>query len=284
MENLWIIYVVIYALSKGIREGIKKSATAKSPSEEILFFYTLIGLIMVLPFSAQAFCLAPEYIFRIFVKSLVCCVAFACAIGAIKNMSVSLYGITDLSRMVFSTLLGVFLLGESFTLPKCVGITLVIIGLLLANRKKSAASQGVDGKTLTLVLVNCFLNAVSGIMDKVYMRDFAPGQMQFWFMLFMTVIYGTYFAVKKADISLPRALRNWRIPLMSLSLVAGDRLLFEANASPYSEVTVMTVIKQSSVIVSVLCGWLFFHEKNIPYKLMCASIVLSGIFVTLFVK
>lgn len=284
MENLWIVYIVIYALSKGVREGIKKSATSISPSEEILFFYTLIGFIMILPFSHGALSLAPKHILLVFIKSLVCCVAYACAIGAIKKMSVSLYGITDLSRMVFSTLLGVFLLGESFTLPKGIGITLVIVGLLLANLKKSTSSRGIDGKTLLLVLGNCFLNATSGIMDKVYMKDFSPSQMQFWFMLFMTVIYGIFFAVKKADISPSRALGNWRISLMSLSLVAGDRLLFVANASPYSEVTVMTVIKQSSVIISVLTGWLFFHEKNIPYKLLCAAIVLTGIFVTLFVK
>lgn len=284
MENIWIIYILIYAMAKGVREGIKKSATTKSPSEEILFFYTLIGFIMILPFSPGALSLAPKYIFWIFVKSLVCCVAFACAICAIKNMSLSLFGITDLSRMVFSTLLSVFILGESFTLPKGIGIGLVITGLLLANLKKTASSKGVDVKSLVLVLVSCFLNATSGIMDKVYMRDFAPAQMQFWFMLFMTVIYGMFFAVKKADISLSRAVRNWRIPLMSLSLVVGDRLLFAANASPYSEVTVMTVIKQSSVIVSVLCGWLFFREKNIPYKLMCAAIVLSGVLVTVLVK
>ena len=38
---------------------------------------------------------------------------------------------------------------------------------------------------------------------------------------------------------------------MSLSLIIGDKLLFEANANPASEVTLMTLIKQSSVIVTV---------------------------------
>lgn len=44
----------------------------------------------------------------------------------------------------------------------------------------------------------------------------------------------------------------------------------------------MTVIKQSSVIVTVLTGWLVFKEKHILYKLMCTLIVLAGIFVTLW--
>ena len=68
---------------------------------------------------------------------------------------------------------------------------------------------------------------------------------------------------------------------MSVSLIVGDKLLFEANANPASEVTVMTIIKQSAVIVTVLTGWLIFKEKHILYKMMCAGIVLSGIFIAL---
>ena len=39
--------------------------------------------------------------------------------------------------------------------------------------------------------------------------------------------------------------------------------------------------KQSSVVVTVLIGWLIYKEKDILYKLMCTGIVLSGIFVAL---
>lgn len=107
-------------------------------------------------------------------------------------------------------------------------------------------------------------------------------ELQFWFMLFMTVIYGGIILIRREKISVKSIKTNYWIPLMSLSLVAGDKMLFEANASPSSEVTLMTVIKQSSVVVTVLIGWLVFKEKHIIYKLMCTAIVLSGIFVALF--
>ena len=57
--------------------------------------------------------------------------------------------------------------------------------------------------------------------------------------------------------------------------------MFEANKNSLSEVTLMTVIKQSSVIVSVLTGYFVFKEKDILYKLLCTMVVLSGIFVAL---
>ena len=282
MKNLWIIFIFIYSFLKGSREGMKKAALRKSSSSEILFFYTLIGFILTIPFSKDAFSLAPIYIFYVFLKSAVVCTAWIFAFIAIDKMSVSLYGITDLSRMVFSTLLGVIVLGESFTLPKAIGVVLVITGLMLANLKKtSSGTKEITLPVLIAVLMNCFLNAVSGTMDKVLMKYMLSSQLQFWFMLFTTVIYGVILLVRREKISIKTLKTNYWVPLMSISLIIGDRLLFEANKSPLSEVTVMTVIKQSSVIVTVLTGWLVFKEKHILYKMMCTLIVLSGIFIAL---
>ena len=280
-DSLWIIFIFIYALLKGSREGMKKAALKKSSSNEILFFYTLTGLIMTLPFSSSAFNLKADLIFFIFIKAAVVCSAWLCAFAALKKMSVSLYGIMDLSRMVFSTFLGVFVLGEVFTLKKAIGVILVTLGLLLVNLKKNTETKGMTLVTLTAALLNCFLNAVSGTMDKVLMQYMNSSQLQFWFMLFMTLIYGIILLIKKEKVYISHLKSNYWIIIMSLSLIIGDKLLFEANASPLSEVTVMTIIKQSSVLVTVLTGWIFFKEKHILYKLFCTAIILSGIFVAL---
>lgn len=281
MKNIWILFIIIYSLLKGSREGMKKAALKKSSSNEILFFYTLVGLVLVLPFSAEAFTLAPIYIFYSFIKALVVCTAWIFAFSALKNMSVSLYGIMDLSRMVFSTALGVFVLGEAFTAKKAIGVALVITGLLLANLKKSATGSTMTFSVLVAALMNCFLNAVSGTMDKVLMQHMESSQLQFWFMFFMTLIYAAVLLIRREKISVKCLKTNFWIPLMSISLIIGDKFLFEANANPNSEVTLMTVIKQSSVLITVLTGWLVFKEKHILYKLMCTGIVLCGIFIAL---
>ena len=54
MENLWIIFIFIYAFLKGSREGMKKAALKKSSSNEILFFYTLVGFLITAPFAVDA--------------------------------------------------------------------------------------------------------------------------------------------------------------------------------------------------------------------------------------
>ena len=281
MNNLWILFIIIYALLKGSREGMKKAALKKSSSNEILFFYTFLGWLFTLPFSYDAFSLAPVYIFYVFIKAAVVCIAWLCAFSALRKMSVSLYGIMDLSRMVFSTLLAIVFLNEKLTINKTIGMILVITGLLLVNLKKNTDTKGITFPVLVAALANCFFNAVSGTLDKVLMRDMNSSQLQFWFMLFSALIYGIILFIKKEKISVKTLKTNYWIPLLSLSLIIGDRLLFEANANPESQITLMTVIKQSSVIVTTLTGWLIFKEKHILYKLMCSLIVLSGIFVAL---
>lgn len=279
MDTTWIVFTAIFALLKGSREGMKKAALKKNSSNEILFFYTLIGWIFTLPYWKTAFQLEPLFVFLAFLKSAVVCTAFLFAFRALKKMSVSLYGIMDLSRMIFSTLLGVFVLGESMTIPKLAGILLVITGLLLANLKKDSDTKGVTLSATISALLNCFFNALSGTMDKLLMGHMESSQLQFWFMFFMTVIYGVILLICKEKISIKTVKTNIWIPLMSLSLVIGDKFLFEANAHPQSQVTIMTIIKQSSVLITVFTGWLVFHEKHILYKLLCASIVIAGILV-----
>ena len=281
MENLWILFIFAFGILKGAREGMKKAALKKSGSDEILFFYTLIGFIFTLPSIKSALQTEYIFVFYAFLKALAVGVAWICAFAALKRISVSLYGIMDLSRMIFSVLLGVFVLNETLTYKKVTGIALVLLGLFLLNLKRNAETRKITFFVLIMALMNSFFNAVSGTMDKVLMQYMKSEQLQFWFMLFLTLIYGLIILIKKEKISLKTLKTNYWIPIMSISLIIGDRLLFEANASAQSQVTVMTVIKQCSVVVTVLIGRLAFKEKNLAYKLMCTTVVLGGIFVAI---
>ena len=281
MENYWILFVFIYAFLKGGRECMKKAALKNSGSYEILFFYTFIGFLFTLPYFKSALSLDKIEIFYIFIKSSVCCIAWVFSLAALKRMSVSLYSVMDLSRMIFSTLLGVIWLKEDFSFSKAIGMLLVILGLFLVNVKKGRFSSNATLFSIIAVLLNCFFNAVSGTLDKILTKSIAPDALQFWFMFFMSAIYAATLIIRKEKISLKSVGTNYWIPLMSISLVAGDLILFKANAHPQSQVTLMTLIKQSSVIVSVLSGWLVFKEKNILYKLLCTTIVMIGILIPL---
>ena len=276
----WVWLVLVFGVLRGVRELMKKKAIEKSSMMDVLFFYTLISFLLVVPDAKNAMGLTPVQLSLTAVKAFVIFIAWMCGFYALERMPVSLYGVLDLSRMLFSTLLGVIFVGETMALPQIIGLILVSSGLVLLKAKKKKSplqEENVSGKLLLMALCCCLLNSVSGTMDKILMRDMLSSQLQFWYMFFLVIWYGLFMLVKKIPFRWKQSLKNPWIWLLSILFVIGDRALFVANSMEGSRITVMTLIKQSGCIVTIVGGRIFFHEKNTMYKLICAGIILAGI-------
>lgn len=278
-----MLLVLFYGVSKGAREIVKKKSLQKNTVLEVLFYYTLISFLMVVPDVGNAVGINWEQAGWIAVKSFVIFIAWICSFKAIEHLSISFYGILDLSRVLFATLLGVLVLGESLNAYQRVGLVLVLLGLLLLKRRKKVpegkqiAVERVEMKFVLMALLSCILNAVSGLMDKLLMKDITSSQLQFWYMLFLVLYYALYILVTRTKMNWKTLVKNYWVYVLSLLFVLADRALFIANGDPDSRVTIMTLIKQSGCVVTILAGKFVFHEKNIAHKLICATIIVAGI-------
>ncbi|HPU63982.1 MAG TPA: EamA family transporter, partial [Mobilitalea sp.] len=182
----------------------------------------------------------------------------------------------------FSTLLGVAVLKEVLSVYQMAGLALVCLGLFMLNRTRKMSSnkaESVETVYVVLAILSCFLNALSGLMDKILMKSVTSSQLQFWYMLFLLLFYMLYILIAKTKIRWKSAFKNGWIWLMSFLFIIADRALFIANGMEGSKVTVMTLIKQSGCLVTILAGKFLFKEKNIAYKLLCAAVILTGIMI-----
>lgn len=298
---LWVWLTLLYGVIKGTREIIKKKSMEKNSVLEVLFVYTLLSFLMVVPGAPQVGGVPWQDMIWIAVKSFVIFVAWIFSFKAIKKMPISLYGLLDLSRVIFSTLMGVIFLKEGMTFWQTIGLLLVCAGLLLyryrtgekrIGRKRSAKgellktepTEKVEFKIVCFALLSCLLNGVSGTMDKVLMQRMSSTQLQFWYMLFLVLFYLAYILVTRTKIRLVSALKNYWIWILSFIFVVGDKALFIANQSPDSKVTIMTLLKQAGCIVTILAGKFIFKEKNIGYKLFCAGVIIAGIVLSVAMK
>lgn len=277
----WMLLVLFYGILKGTREIIKKKALQNSTVMEVLFFYTFLAFLFVLPQAKDAGGLEPKYYFYIGLKSFLIFLAWICSFKAISRMPISLYGVLDLSRVLFATLLGVLVLHETLSGGGIAGLLLVSAGLLMLKCKPDAI--GKEKETIQPVYVffafgSCMLNAVSGLMDKLLMKNMNSSQLQFWYMLFLLLCYTGYLVVTRTRIRRSVWKNGW-IWLLAILFVVADKALFIANGMEQSRITVMTLLKQSGCIVTIMAGKFIFQEKNIGYKLFCASVVLAGIVV-----
>lgn len=278
---MWMLLVLLYGVIKGVREVVKKMALTKSSVMEVLFFYTLLAFLFVVPDAGNAMGLQTKYYFYIALKSFVIFLAWIFSFKAIDKMPISIYGILDLSRVLFATLLGVFVLQEILSVYQIAGLFLVSAGLILlkyrpGTKKKEAWKEDVQVVYVVSAFASCMLNALSGLMDKLLMKSINSSQLQFWYMLFLLLYYGIYLLVTRTRIS-KNVWKNGWIWLLSILFVIADRALFIANGMEGSRVTVMTLIKQSGCVVTILAGKFIFKEKNIGYKFFCAAVIVAGI-------
>ena len=225
----------------------------------------------------------PKMFFLVAIKSFIIFVAWIGTFTSVKKMPVSLYGVVDMSRVLFSTLFGVVFLHEALTFKGVIGLLLVIAGLYLVNRRKGNKTEDYSYKYVWITIGTCALNAMSAIFDKYLMStgEISSSQLQFWFMLFLSVFYLMYILFSGRKLDVKTCIKHPGIYILSLLLVVGDKLLFIANADPASKVTVMTLIKQSSVLVTIAAGRVIYKEKNTLYKAVCAVIIITGILIAI---
>lgn len=290
---LWILLVLLYGILKGAREILKKKALEKNSTIEVLFMYTLLSFLIVLPDAGNAMGLAARFYFYIAVKSFVIFLAWIFSFKAIKKMPISLYGVLDLSRVMFAMLLGVIVLHEVLSKHQIVGLFFVSAGLLLLKYRPGSlrrvttgrAAETAGGEThvrvvyVVMAFAACVLNALSGLLDKILMREISSAQLQFWYMLFLVLFYLAYILITRTPVSVKSVIRNQWVWMLSILFVIADRALFVANGIPDSRITVMTLLKQAGCVVTILAGRYLFKEKETTHKMICATIIIAGIVV-----
>ena len=292
----WMLLVLFYGVLKGIREIVKKMALKKNSVIEVLFFYTFLAFLFVLPQAKDAGGLEAKAYIAIAAKAFCVFLAWIFSFRAINKMPLSLYGVLDLSRVLFATLLGVVVLNESLGMMQTFGLIFVSTGLLLLKyhppflyrlfvkeentitdeSKKQVTNDSVKPIYIFFAFFSCMMNALSGLLDKILMQDMNSSQLQFRYMLFMVSYYAIYMLVTRTKLSRDVWKNGW-IWLLSILFVAADKALFIANGMADSRVTIMTLLKQSGCVVAILAGKYIFKEKNTGYKLFCAVIIVIGI-------
>ena len=293
---MWIFLVFVYGIIKGLREICKKKSLEKNSVTEVLLVYTFLSLLICTPQIPNAVGLTVNQYLWIALKSFVIFIAWIAGFKAIKKLPISLCGVLDLSRVLFASLLGVVVLGEKITFFKGIGLLFVSVGLLFLKfnpflKRDRVSSSELNSIAITeeqkkssntfficLAFLSCILNAVSGLLDKILMKEMNSSQLQFWYTFFLVVYYSIYALVRRVKIN-KGIWKNIWVWFLAVGIIVMDKALFIANGYPESQVTIMTMIKQSSVIIAILSGKFIFREKNILQKMICAAIIIIGILI-----
>ncbi len=132
------------------------------------------------------------------------------------------------------------------------------------------------------------LGAASGLYDKFLMNPdgLALDKMtvQSWFNIYQCGMMGAMMLL----IWYPRRKKNtpfrwrWSIVFISIFLTAADFVYFYALSLPGAMISIVSMVRRGSVVVSFLFAALVFKEKNLRSKAVDLALVLLGMVLLFF--
>jgi len=281
MEN-WYFLTIIYAIFVGLFQCTQKKAAEKSSIYEVLAGFSLIAFVLTAFTSKDVFQIEFISFALILLKSLVIIISWLLAMYALSKMPISLYSVISLSKIIFSIILSIIFLGEKLTSKIIIGMIIVIIGLILVNQNSNKKeSKETSLKVFVLLLISCLLSSISSIIDKKVLESVTSSQLQFWFLALLTIGYWLIILIRNEKINFKKMKNNYWILITAICLALGDRILFIVNKIPESQVSLIIIIKQLSVIENIIIGKLLFKEKNIIKKLLYSILIIFGVIVVL---
>lgn len=296
---MWLALAFLSACLLGFYDVFKKQALSDNAVIPVLFLNTLFSSLLFLPFIIMSHnsSLLDGTIFHvgsggwelhkyIVVKGIIVLSSWTFGYYGMKNLPITIVGPINATRPVLVLVGALFVFGEKLNLYQWIGVSLAVFSFLLLS--KSGKKEGIDfkhDKWIYFVVLAAILGAISSLYDKYLMASPADGgigldrmMVQSWYNIYQCVMMGIMLLIvcwPGRKISTPFRWR-WSIIFISLFLSAADFVYFYALSIPDAMISIVSMVRRGSVIVSFLFGALFFHEKNLRAKILDLALVLLG--------
>ena len=283
---MWILLAVMSSLCLGVYDIFKKLSLGGNNVLTVLFFNTMFGALLMSPILALTvaegsigFGGDPMGHVYIFIKALIVLSSWTMGYYAVKNLPLTITGPINATRPVLVLLGALLIFGETLNALQWVGILLGFCSLFFISRLGSKEGFSVKHSVwLWLMLGATVMGAVSGLYDKFLLRLYEPLQVQAWYSLYQFVIMGTVLMViKRMTRDNTPFVWRWTIPCIALFLTIADVAYFYSLSIDGSMISVVSMIRRGSVLVSFLFGVAVLREKNVKMKLIDLSILLVGL-------
>ena len=302
---MWLLLAFTSAALLGFYDVFKKQALKGNVVVTVLTLNTLFCSLIFLPFVllSAAGLIAETSIFYvpvcgwavhkyIVLKAVIVLSSWLCGYFAIQNLPLTIVGPINATRPVMVLLGAIFVFGEHLNLYQWIGVLLAIFSFFLLSR--SGKKEGIDfrhNRWIALAVLASALGAVSGLYDKFLLAPVEAGGVglnrmvvQSYFTFYQFLMMGAVLLLFKRE--KPSMLSNFHfslsIPLISLFLSVADFAYFYALSIPGALISVVSMIRRGSVLVSFFVGAMAFHEKNLRSKAIdLALVLLSMVFLYL---
>ena len=283
---MWVLLATVSALCLGFYDVMKKLSVNGNNVLGVLFLNTLFGALFMLPVIIVGLMhgnyglggtLAGHGF--ILVKSGIVLASWLLGYASIKHLPLTIAGPVNASRPVLVLVGALIIFGERLNLWQWAGVLIGFWSLFFISRVGGREGFSLKSSRWVWMAIGATaLGAVSALYDKYLLTRFEPLEVQAWYSLYQLVIMGVTLGVimKVTRVTTPLRWR-WSIPLISVFLTVADIAYFYSLSLDGAMISIVSMIRRGSVLVSFAYGVIVLHERNVRAKLADLSILLISL-------
>ncbi|NDV77929.1 DMT family transporter [Dysgonomonas sp. 511] len=292
---MWLALAFVSAFFLGCYDISKKKSVHNNAVIPVLFLNTLFCALLLSPLVLIS-ALSPSTLEGtvgyvpsvswsahgyIFIKSIIVLTSWIFGYFAVKHLPLTITGPINATRPVITLVGALLIFGERLNLYQWIGVIITIISFFLLSL--SGKKEGISfhkNKWVFFMILAAISGAASGLYDKFLMQQFSSTAVQFWFNTYQCLLM----AVVVIALWYPKRGKNtpfewkWSILLVSLFLTIADFVYFYALTDSDAMISIVSMVRRSSVLVSFAGGVLFFHEKNLKGKALDLVLIVVAMF------
>lgn len=283
----WTLPILASALFLGIYDVFKKHAVRDNSVMPVLFLATLSGTVffMVLTgakmyFAPFKLCCTPEILGLVFLKSLLVSASWAFVYYGLRELPVSIASPLRATGPFWSVFGAIILFGEIPHGMQYPGMILILAGYLLFTLIGKKENFSWHSKGILFTMTGTLLGAGSALYDKFLLgtKHFDPVSLQFHFSWMLVVILGAALLIKHLFGSSSGKFQwRWSIIATGVLLILADALYFYAVSQPDTRISILSLLRRSSVIIAFAVGGGIFREKHLLLKGAALAVILGGV-------
>lgn len=294
---MWLSFAFLSAVLLGFYDSCKKQALGGNAVIPVLFLNTLFCSLIFVPFIVLSYCspVLDDSIFKvadyggwavqkwILLKSVIVLSSWTLGYYGMKHLPLTIVGPINATRPVLVLLGAMLIFGEKLNCLQWTGVLLAVVSFFMLSR--SGKKEGIDFEHnvwIYAVVGAAILGAVSGLYDKFLMNPngLALDKMavQSWYNIYQCGMMGVMMMLiwyPNRRKTIPFSWK-WSIIFISIFLSVADFVYLYALSMPGAMISIVSMVRRGSVIVSFLFAALVFKEKNLRSKAVDLALVLLG--------
>ncbi|MBP5335202.1 MAG: DMT family transporter [Bacteroidales bacterium] len=274
---MWLWMTLGSALMLGIYDVFKKQALKNNSVLWVLLAATALSTLFLSPFLSSG---PVEDHLRLVLKAVLVTTSWVSGLIGLKLLPITTVSTLKASRPFFVVLFSIVLFGEQLNGWQWAGVALALLALTLLSG--ASKKEGIDfskSKGVAAMAVSILAGVASALYDKKVVASMDPLFLQSWCNFYITVLLALCILVKslRDKENRERFKWDWLLVVIAVFITGADMLYFFALKQDGALLSVISLMRRCSVVVTFVVGAIVFKEKNLKAKSLDLAILLAGI-------